>query len=164
MCRGAGGRGAPPAGGAAGSGPTCVILSATDGKIITTLPLAGGSDGAVFDPNTMEAFSSSGGGNGTLSIIKENSPTDFVVEDTVTTKSGAKCCTLDTKTDHIIVHTTERAPAPAAPAASAAPADASATPAPARSPRLRMLAPPALTMEVVVVVVVAVPVARRIWT
>jgi hypothetical protein len=133
MCRGAGGRGAPPAGGAAGSGPTCVILSATDGKIITTLPLAGGSDGAVFDPNTMEAFSSSGGGNGTLSIIKENSPTDFVVEDTLTTKSGAKCCTLDTKTDHIIVHTTERAPAPAAPAASAAsaPADASATPAPA---------------------------------
>ncbi len=125
MCRGAGGRGAP-AGGAASSGPTCVILSATDGKIITTLPLAGGSDGAVFNPNTMEAISSSGGGNGTLSIIKENSPTDFVVEDTVTTKSGAKCCTLDTKTNHIIVHTTERAPAPAVPAASAASAVASA--------------------------------------
>jgi len=61
-----------------------VILSATDGKIITTLPLAGGSDGAVFNPNTMEAFSSSGGGSGSLSIIKENSPTDFVLEDTVT--------------------------------------------------------------------------------
>ncbi|HTB63666.1 MAG TPA: hypothetical protein VK737_08755 [Opitutales bacterium] len=143
MCRGAGGRGAP-AGGAAASGPTCVILSATDGKIITTLPLAGGSDGAVFNPNTMEAFSSSGGGNGTLSIIKENSPTDFVVEDTVTTKTNAKCCTLDTKTNNIIVHTTEAAPRPAAPAASAsasaasamaptsaAPATASAAPAPA---------------------------------
>jgi len=132
MCRGAGGRGAP-AGAAAGSGPTCVILSATDGKIITTLPLAGGSDGAVFNPNTMEAISSSGGGNGTLSFIKENSPTDFVVEDTVTTKSGAKCCTLDTKTNNIIVHTLERAPAPAAPAASAAsaPMAASAAPAPA---------------------------------
>jgi len=28
-----------------------------DGKIITTLPLAGGSDGAVFNLTTMEAFS-----------------------------------------------------------------------------------------------------------
>jgi hypothetical protein len=117
--------------GAAGSGPTCVILSATDGKIITTLPLAGGSDGAVFNPNTMEAISSSGGGNGTLSIIKENSPTDFVVEDTVTTKSGAKCCTLDTKTNNIIVHTTEAVPRPAAPAASASTAPAMASAAPA---------------------------------
>jgi len=89
--------------------------------------LAGGSDGAVFDPNTMEAFSSSGGGSGTLSIIKENSPTDFVLEDTVTTKSGAKCCTLDTKTDHIIVHTTEPVPTPAASAASSAPAPAMAS-------------------------------------
>jgi hypothetical protein len=128
MCRGSG-----------GSGATCVILSATDGKIITTLPLAGGSDGAVFNPNTLEAISSSGDGSGSLSIIKENSPTDFAVEDTVTTKAGAKCCTLDAKTNHIIVHTTERAPAPAAPAASAAsapavasaPAAASAVPAPA---------------------------------
>ena len=136
MCRGAGGRGAPAAG-ANSSGPTCVILSATDGKIITTLPLAGSSDGAVFDPNTMEAFSSTGGvandmgdiakGSGALSIIKENSPTDFVLEDTVKTKSGARCCTLDTKTDHIIVHTTEPVPTPAASAASSAPAPAMAS-------------------------------------
>ncbi len=65
--------------------PTCVILSAVDGKIITTLPLAGSSDGAVFNPHTMEAFSSHG--NGTLSVIKENSPTEFVVEETVKTKA-----------------------------------------------------------------------------
>jgi len=146
MCRGAGGRGAP-AGGANSSGPTCVILSATDGKIITTLPLAGGSDGAVFDPNTMEAFSSSGGGSGTLSIIKENSPTDFVLEDTVTTKSGAKCCTLDTKTDHIIVHTLEAAPRPAAPAdssAAPAPAAASASAAPAMASGSAPAAAPAM--------------------
>ena len=86
---------------------TCVILSADDGKIITTLPLAGGSDGGGFNPNTMEAFSSHG--NGTLTIIKENSPTSFEVEQTVQTKSGAKCCTLDTKTDHIIVTAIESA-------------------------------------------------------
>src|SRR6266852_4242043 len=32
--------------------PMMVILSATDGKILTSLPLAGGSDGAVFNPST----------------------------------------------------------------------------------------------------------------
>jgi DNA-binding beta-propeller fold protein YncE len=88
--------------------PTCVIMSADDGKIITTLPLAGSSDGGGFNPNTMEAFSSQG--NGTLTIIKENSPASFEVEQNVQTKAGAKCCTLDTKTDHILVTAIEAAP------------------------------------------------------
>ena len=105
-----------------GGTPTCVILSAIDGKIITTLPLAGGSDGAAFNPNTMEAFSSHG--NGTLSVIKENSPTDFVIEQTAQTKAGGKTCTLDTKLNHVIVITREPAPA----AAGAAPTSAPATP------------------------------------
>jgi hypothetical protein len=94
--------------GGRGGTPTCVILSAVDGKIITTLPLAGSSDGAVFNPRTMEAFSSHG--NGTLSVIKENSPTEFLLEETVKTKAGAKTCTLDAKTDHVIVITREAAP------------------------------------------------------
>ena len=33
--------------------PMMVIMSATDGKILTSLPLAGSSDGAVFNPATM---------------------------------------------------------------------------------------------------------------
>jgi DNA-binding beta-propeller fold protein YncE len=32
---------------------TCVVLSADDGKILTTLPLAGGSDSGGFNPATM---------------------------------------------------------------------------------------------------------------
>jgi len=102
-----------------GGTPTCVILSAVDGKIITTLPLAGGSDGATFNPHTMEAFSSHG--NGTLSVIKENSPTEFAIEDTVQTKAGAKTCTLDANTDHIIVITREPVPGAQASAVPAAP-------------------------------------------
>jgi hypothetical protein len=94
--------------GGRGGTPTCVILSAVDGKIITTLPLAGGSDGGVFNPGTMEAFSSHG--NGTLSVIKENSPTEFVLEETVKTTAGAKTCTLDAKTGHVVVITREPAP------------------------------------------------------
>jgi len=104
---------------------TCVILNADDGKIITTLPLAGGSDGGTFNPDTMEAFSSHG--NGTLTIIKEQSPTSFEVEQNLQTKSGAKCCTLDTKTGHIILTAIEPLNAPVAADAAAAPA----TPPPA---------------------------------
>lgn len=88
---------------------TCVIMNADDGKIITTLPIGNGVDGATFNPKTMEAFSSQG--DGTLTVIKENSPTSFEVEQTLTTKNRAKTCTLDSKTDKVFLITTERPPA-----------------------------------------------------
>jgi DNA-binding beta-propeller fold protein YncE len=92
---------------------TCVVLSADDGKILATLPIGTGTDGGGFNPATMEAFSSQG--DGTLTIIKEISPTSFEVEQTVPTKPRAKTCTLDTKNNQIILITTERpAVAPAA--------------------------------------------------
>ena len=75
-----------------------VILSAEDGKILTTLPLAGGSDGAVFNPATMEAFSTHG--NGTLTVVKEKSPTSFEVEQNLQTMNGARTMTFDSKTNH----------------------------------------------------------------
>jgi len=90
-----------------------VILNADDGKILATLPIGGLSDGALFNPNTMEAFSSQG--DGTLSIIKENSPTSFVVEQTLPTMMGARTSTLDTKTNRIILIAAEFGP-PAPPA------------------------------------------------
>jgi uncharacterized protein YjiK len=90
---------------------TMVILSAKDGKILDTLPLAGSSDGATFNPKTMEAFSSHG--NGTLSVIKENSPTSFTVEQTLKTMPRAKTLTLDAKTGNILLIGAENGPMPA---------------------------------------------------
>ena len=87
---------------------TCVIMNADDGKIITTLPIGNGVDAGGFNPDTMEAFSSQG--DATLTIIKENSPTDFAVEQTVKTLRGAKTCTLDSKTNKIFLITAEYAP------------------------------------------------------
>ena len=78
-----------------------VILNADDGKIITTLPIGNQTDGAGFNPKTMEAFSSQG--DGTLTIVKENSPTSFAVEQTLATMMGARTSTLDRKTGHIIL-------------------------------------------------------------
>ncbi len=103
-----------------GASPTMVILSATDGKIITTLPLAGSTDGATFNPATMEAFSSHG--NGTMTIVKENSPTSFVVEQNLDTMMGAKTLTLDSKTSHVLTMAAEYGAPP--PPAAAPPAGA----------------------------------------
>jgi DNA-binding beta-propeller fold protein YncE len=92
---------------------TMVILNAGNGKILEALPIGGGSDGAVFNPATMEAFSSNG--DGTLTIVKENSPTSFVVEQTLQTMPRAKTLTLDSKTNRLLLITAEFTPAPAPP-------------------------------------------------
>ena len=89
-----------------------VIVNADTGNVITTLPLSGLSDGALFHPKTMEAFSSNA--DGTLTIVKENSPTDFVVEQTLKTMPGARTSALDTKTGHIILIAAEFGPPPPA--------------------------------------------------
>jgi len=93
--------------------PQMVILSATDGKILATLPLAGGSDGAAFNPATMEAFSSQG--NGTMTIVKETSPTTFEVEQNLPTINFARTNAFDSKTGHLFVMAEERRPAPPTP-------------------------------------------------
>jgi DNA-binding beta-propeller fold protein YncE len=94
---------------------TMVILNADDGKVIDTLPIGNGVDGAVFNPNTMEAFSSQG--DGTLTIIKENSPTSFAVEQNVQTMQRAKTLTLDSKTNRILLIAAEFTPPPTPPPA-----------------------------------------------
>ena len=92
---------------------TMVILNALDGKILATLPIGNGVDGAVFNPATMEAFSSQA--DGTLTVIKENSPTSFVVERNVQTMTMAKTLTLDGKTNHVVLIAAEFTPPPPPP-------------------------------------------------
>lgn len=85
-----------------------VIMDAADGRILTSLPIGAGVDAAEFNPSTMEAFSSQR--DGTLTVIKENSPTDFEVEQNVRTQTGAKTSTLDSGTNRIYLITAEFSP------------------------------------------------------
>jgi len=112
-----------------------IILSATDGHIITDLPIGVGSDGATFNPATMEAFSSQG--DGTTTVIKEDSPTSFSVEQTIPTPARAKTLTLDTKTNQIFEITAEYGPTP--PPAAGAPPPPPGAPAFMRGPRPPMI-------------------------
>jgi len=97
-----------------------VMVNSDTGKILDTLPIGSGTDGATFNPATMEAFSSNG--DGTLTIIKENSPTSFVVEQNLKTMTRAKTLTLDSKTNHILLIAAESAPPAAPPAGTPPPA------------------------------------------
>jgi DNA-binding beta-propeller fold protein YncE len=110
-----------------------IILSAADGHIITDLPIGVGCDGATFNPATMESFSSQG--DGTLTVIKESSPTSFAVEQTVTTPVRAKTITLDPKTGHLYLIAAEYGPPPAPPT----PAPGATPAAPGRGPRAPMI-------------------------
>jgi len=89
-----------------------VILSAKDGKILERLPLAGSSDGAAFNPSTMEAFSTQG--NGTMTIVKEQSATRFEVEQNLKTwaGNGARTIAFDSQTGHLFAMASEAGPPP----------------------------------------------------
>ena len=87
-----------------------VIVNADNGNIITTLPTGMGVDTVAFNPATMEAISAEGGG--TMTFIQENSPTSFVVEQTLQTMVGAKTLALDTKTNHLLTMAAEFGPPP----------------------------------------------------
>jgi DNA-binding beta-propeller fold protein YncE len=87
---------------------TMTMLNADTGKIISSLPIGNGTDGATFNPATREAFTSLG--EGALTIVKEVSPTNFVLEQTLPTQSNGKTLTLDEKTGHILVIAADYAP------------------------------------------------------
>jgi DNA-binding beta-propeller fold protein YncE len=93
---------------------TMVMLKANDGTILDALPIGDGVDSAIFNPETMETYSAQV--DGTLTIIKEKSPTSFEVEQTVQTKQSAKQMVWDSKTKRILLVAADyTAPSPAAP-------------------------------------------------
>jgi hypothetical protein len=98
---------------------TMVMLNAGNGKIIDALPIGSGVDSAIFNPKTMETYSAQV--DGTLTVVKEKSPTSFVVEQTVKTKESAKQMVWDTKTNRILLIAADYDPAPS-PAPVGAPA------------------------------------------
>jgi DNA-binding beta-propeller fold protein YncE len=76
-----------------------VIIDADNGKQIASLPIGARTDGAAFDPRTRRAFSSNG--DGTLTVIAENTPNSFVLLGNVPTTLGARTMTLDPKTGRL---------------------------------------------------------------
>jgi YVTN family beta-propeller protein len=85
------------------------ILDADTGKVIATPAIGKGTDYCVFDPETKLAFSSNG--DGTLTVVQEESPDKFTVVANVKTEPGARTMALDSKTHSIYLCTAKQKPA-----------------------------------------------------
>jgi len=87
-----------------------VISDSDTGKVIATVPIGEGADGAAFDAGRGLAFSSNG--EGTLTVVKENKGKYEVVENAATQR-GARTMTVDLKTHKLYLPTAAYGPAPA---------------------------------------------------
>jgi DNA-binding beta-propeller fold protein YncE len=87
------------------------ISDAGAGTLVTTVPIGQGVDGCAFDAGAQLAFSSNG--DGTITVVREDSPTEFRVVDTVATRRGARTMTLDEQTHRLYTATAEFGPTPA---------------------------------------------------
>lgn len=86
-------------------------MDADSGKVLTTVPIGQGVDANGFDPDTGFAFSSNGG-DGTLTVVHEDSPDKFSVVDNVPTQRGARTMTVDMKKHKVFLVTAEFGEAP----------------------------------------------------
>jgi hypothetical protein len=77
------------------------VVNADTGKVIATLPTGDGTDANAFDPGTGFAFSSNG--EGTLTVVHEDSPDKFTVVENVPTKKSARTMALDLKTHNVFL-------------------------------------------------------------
>jgi DNA-binding beta-propeller fold protein YncE len=96
-----------------------VAADADTGRVVATAPIGKGPDGAVFDAERQLAFISNS--DGTVTIIREVTPEEFKVVQTVKTASGAKTIALDPLKHRVYVVAAEFAPLPAAAAEAPAP-------------------------------------------
>jgi DNA-binding beta-propeller fold protein YncE len=97
------------------SGCSNKVMAISDpdaGKVITTVPIGDGVDGNGFDPAFGVAFSANGA-SGTLTVVREVSPSKFEVVDNAATARGARTMTVDEKTQHIYLPTAQFGPPPA---------------------------------------------------
>ncbi|MDE3155196.1 MAG: YncE family protein [Acidobacteriota bacterium] len=80
------------------------IINADTGKVVATPAIGPGVDACRFDPGTQDAFASNGG-DGTLTVIHEDSPTSFHIVENVKTELGARTMALDPSTHEIFLAT-----------------------------------------------------------
>jgi YVTN family beta-propeller protein len=88
------------------------MTDSTSGKVIATVPIGGGADGAAFDPGTGYAFASNGA-DGTVTIAHLDSPNTLTVVQTLPTKVSGRTMILDPVSHNIYVPVADTMPNPA---------------------------------------------------
>jgi len=81
------------------------------GKLVTTVPIGTGVDGAGYDPTSADAFASNA--DGTLTVIHQDSPDRYSVTQILQTSQGSRNMGLDPTNHRIYVAAAKFGPAPA---------------------------------------------------
>jgi YVTN family beta-propeller protein len=81
------------------------VMNADTGKVIATLPIGDHVDATAFDPASRLVFNSNG--EGTITVIRQDSPDKYSVVENVKTLPKAKTMALDPKTHRLFLSTAE---------------------------------------------------------
>jgi DNA-binding beta-propeller fold protein YncE len=81
------------------------------GKVVATVPIGAGVDGATYDPTSGDAFASNA--DGTLTVIHQDSPDQYRVTQTVETPQGSRNMGLDPTNHRVFLVSAKFGPAPA---------------------------------------------------
>jgi YVTN family beta-propeller protein len=93
-------------------GNVMAVTNSQTGAQVAQVPIGRGPDAAAYDEKRGLVFSSNG--EGTLTVVKQDSPDHYSVLDTVKTQAGARTMALDSATGQVYLVTAEFGPAPAA--------------------------------------------------
>jgi DNA-binding beta-propeller fold protein YncE len=77
------------------------VVDADSGKVIATPAIGEGVDATAYDPGTGFALASNG--EGTLTLVKQESPDKYSVLENVSTKKSARTMGLDLKTHTVVL-------------------------------------------------------------
>jgi DNA-binding beta-propeller fold protein YncE len=90
---------------------TMAVVDMRTGKVVASPAVGAGVDAAGFDPATQLAFTSNG--EGTITVVHEDSPDRYTVLETVPTQRGARTMAVNPKTHRLYTVSAEFGPAPA---------------------------------------------------
>ena len=96
------------------SGCRSGVMAVSDyqaGKVVATMPIGTGVDGAGYDPTSADAFASNA--DGTLTVIHQDSPDEYRVVQTLQTAPAARNMGLDPTNHRVFLVSAKFGPAPA---------------------------------------------------
>ena len=91
---------------------TMAVVDMKTGKVVASPAVGDGVDAAAFDPVTKLAFTSNG--EGTITVVRQDTPDKYTVVETVVTQRGARTMALNPKTHRLYTVTADFGPTPAA--------------------------------------------------
>lgn len=87
------------------------VMDASNGKVLTTLPIGERVDAVAYDPDNRLIFASNGGG--TVSVVRQKSADEYESVGDIQTQKSAKTMTMDPKTKNLYLSAAEMENVPA---------------------------------------------------